>query len=213
MHRQRGIIAAIYLYGLAAVTIIGGIWYAYHYINTHWETSAGISRGEANTQAKWNDANRAAQAAADQERAVRAKLASEQSSKLAAAEGRAKDSDTRWRQARAAASRAKIPLLVENCDAPAGAVAGGAPVGAGLRLAATLRLTYQFLHEFDSAWSGADGQPVFGATSGNAQAPDATSPIDAASLLIVHAENASRCSANSRAHNALIDLLEKLQAR
>lgn len=82
MNRQRGIIATLILYGIAAAAVIGGIWYVYHHIDTHWETSAGISRGEANTQAKWDKANRDAEEQAELGRRERARLATAQSEQL-----------------------------------------------------------------------------------------------------------------------------------
>src|SRR3990167_9157820 len=162
MNKQRGIIAAIYLYGFAALAALGVIYGVYSWIDYPWETSAGIKRGEANKQAAWNDANRKARAAEESARAERDRLAGEQSARLAVAEGRARDADANWRRARSAAARASVPLVVADCTGPAGGVSAPAPGGGGLRLATSMRFSHQFVREWDDAWTDAAGKPVFG---------------------------------------------------
>jgi len=213
MNKQRGIIAAIYLYGFAALAALGVIYGVYSWIDYTWETSAGIKRGEANKQAAWNDANRKARAAEESARAERDRLAGEQSARLAVAEGRARDADANWRRARSAAARASVPLVVADCTGPAGGVSAPAPGGGGLRLATSMRFSHQFVREWDDAWTDAAGKPVFGDPGRPLEAPGAASAIDAEAVLANHGENASRCSANSRQMNMLVDLIERLRAR
>ncbi len=214
MKYQRGVIAVIWLYLLAAGAVVGGLYGIYAWIDHTLETSAGIVRGKEIKQAEWADANRQAQKKAADERVERDRIAAQQSKQLAIAQDRARDADARWRAARTAAARAGVPLVVENCDAPLRTVPESASsAGAGLRLATSLRFTAQFVREYDSAWTDQAGQPVFSDSSGSAQAPGTASTVGPDDILIVHAENASRCSANARRMNALIDLIEKLRAR
>ena len=203
MNRQRGIAVELIIYAIAAAAVLaalGGIVYAID--------SRGYQRGKLEITSAWEAADRAAEAAAQAEQRERARLAGEQSEKLSSAEGKARDADTRWRQARAEAAGAGKPLLVGECPQPAGAVAGGAPVDPVLRMATAIHFTAQFVREYDAAWTGQDGQPVFGNPGGTVTASE---PTGAAGLLTVHAENASRCSDDRRRFNALIDLLETLR--
>jgi len=76
-----------------------------------------------------------------------------------------------------------------------------------------MRFSHQFVREWDDAWTDAAGKPVFGDPGRPLEAPGAASAIDAEAVLANHGENASRCSANSRQMNMLVDLIERLRAR
>lgn len=69
MNRQRGTIPlTLILYGMAALAILGLLYGVYAWIDSSWETSAGIERGRKDTQKKWDDAV-AAQRAKEQQAA------------------------------------------------------------------------------------------------------------------------------------------------
>jgi len=58
LNRQRGIIPiSLIFYGLAALAIIGALYGVYKWIDTTWETTAGIDRGTKDKQAEWDKAN------------------------------------------------------------------------------------------------------------------------------------------------------------
>lgn len=204
MKSQRGSILVYLIAAAAVLATLGGIYYAID--------SRGYARGKLEIQSEWTAANAAAQAEADAQRLERTRLAAEQSAKLATAQGRARDADTRWRAARTEAAREAVPLVVADCTGPTGSLPAAAPGGGGLRMATSLRFTSDFVRRYDSAWTNSAGEPVFGDPDRPLEAPGSASTVTADDLLTVHGENASRCSANSRQMNALINLLEKLRA-
>jgi len=208
MKSQHGFTILIYLIAAAAVlAALGGIYYAID--------SRAYNRGKLEITAAWEAANREATAKAEAERDQRARLADAQSAKLATAEGRARDVDTRWRTTRAEAARAGIPLVVASCPGPAGEIPALASGGGGLRMATSIRFTYQLLYDADSAWTGSDGQPVFGTSAELAERtkqPGSTaSPIGPEELLGNWQENASRCSADRRVLHSLTQTLIKFR--
>lgn len=73
MNRQRGVIPiTLIFYAVAALAVMGAIYGVYKWIDTSWETSAGIKRGAKDKQAEWD------KAVADQREAER--VAAEQAS-------------------------------------------------------------------------------------------------------------------------------------
>ncbi|MDZ4252686.1 MAG: hypothetical protein U1A72_08970 [Sulfuritalea sp.] len=211
LRKQRGIALNLILYGIAAAAVLAAIWGAYAYVDHTWETSAGISRGEKAVRAQWDEANRRAKDEADAARDERARLAAAQSARLADAEGRAREADSRWRTARAAAARARVPLVVSECIEPDRGVP--APAGGGLRMATSLRFTAQWLSEWDAAWLDQAGQPVWPDPGIAAAEASQASTIGPEEVLTNHQINAASCSEDRRRYGNLIDLLEKLRAR
>jgi hypothetical protein len=75
-----------------------------------------------------------------------------------------------------------------------------------------------FVSEYNTAWTGADGQPLFpdpsGPTppAGAAGAPGA-SPYGLDDLIDVHGENSRRFSACLRGFNSLIDTVQSLREK
>ena len=73
----------------------------------------------------------------------------------------------------------------------------------------------RFVRLWDAAWTGADGQPVFGDSAGAAAAPssaDSARPgVDAKAVLSNQTGNAQSCSDDRRRLNRLIDLIEQLE--
>lgn len=121
-----------------------------------------------------------------------------------------------WKEKRDAAKRSGTPLAVADCGpAPAGQIS--APAGGGLvvpRGAVALRLTWEFVGLYDSAWTASDGKPLFGDTAraekGSA-GPGAASPYGPDEILDNHEINSARfdaCRRQLRALNATIDGLE-----
>lgn len=57
MNRQRGYITLL-LYAGAALAVMAVLWGAYKWVDTSWETTAGIERGTKTKQAEWDEAKR-----------------------------------------------------------------------------------------------------------------------------------------------------------
>lgn len=195
MRRQRGF-STLIIYGLLALAVLGALKGIYGY---------GYSAGKDAKQTEWDEANRSAQARADQERRDREAAARAASEARQRAELDAADYRARWR-----AASAKRPVLASCGPAePAGAVpAVHERQNAPDRADGGLRLTPAFVLLYDAAWTGPDGKPVFGDPGGSA---GEAATADPAELLRVHEENAARCSETSRRFTALIDLLERLR--
>ncbi len=197
MTRQRGF-AVLIVYAviaLAALAALGGIY------------AAGRSAGKDSKQAEWDAANVAAQEKADSDRRQREADARTASKGLQDAQRDATDWRTKW-----AAERAKPrPLAVCGPAKPVGKPTAVAAATAEPGTPLELRLTYSFARLYDSAWTGQDGQPVFGDPGGSADEAVAASSFSPGEVLDNHAENAARCSTTSRQLNRLIDLIRKLQ--
>lgn len=206
--RQRGNVLVV----LVLVIVAAGALYAvFQFIDAHWETAAGVAKGSAQTQKKWDDANKAAQDEADRDRLAREAEARQHAKDLLAANARADDNDTKWRRDRAANRK---PLATFECPpgpAPEGRVQPvladtGADSGGGVRL----RLSDDFLRLYDRAWTGQEGQPIYGDPGGVAAAPGPAVGLDA--VLDTHQANAAGCSKDRRQMNKLIDLILKLRS-
>jgi hypothetical protein len=79
-----------------------------------------------------------------------------------------------------------------------------------------LRLSYGFVREYDGVWTDRAGEPVFrdpGGPAGGPPAPGELAGLGLEEVLDVHAENAARCSENSRRLGALVSLLRELRSR
>ena len=175
--------------------------------------------GADSVKIQWAEANRMAEAEAtriqlEREAEARKAVAAQQ-----LAERKARDYETKWRNARN--TLRNVPLAVSDCSRTptinaAGPVAiqpstppSEAPSGAG---GLGLRLTYSFIGLWDSAWSGAGGEPLWPNPGESAERPLAAgSPVTLEGVLENHATNASRCSENSRQLAALIALIRRLR--
>jgi hypothetical protein len=197
---------------LAILAAIGGIiWWA----DANIETSAGVKRGEANRQALWDKANRDAE---QDQRAREARVATSvqavEAMALASA-GAARDADQRWKEKARESNRNQVALGVCTLgraaepagvrgDRPGGAPAvGDTPPATGDSL--RLLLTWEFVRQYDGAWTGRDGQPVFGAAARGEGATGAgASPYGLEELRDVAGENARLCSEDRREFASLI---------
>ena len=197
---------------LGILVALGGL---ITWANYNIATTAGVKKGEASKQAEWSAANAKAEAEATRLRLEREAEARKAVAAQQLAERQAKDYESKWRQARIALR--DVPLSVGGCPtAPprtaAEAVAtlpSTAPAGAA---SGPLRLTWAFSLQWDAAWTGPDGKPVFPDPGESAERPLAAgSPVTLEGVLENHAENASRCSENSRQLGALISLLRRLR--
>ena len=175
--------------------------------------------GADSVKIQWAEANRMAEAEATRIRLEREAEARKAVAALHKSESEARTYETKWRNARN--TLRNVPLAVSDCSRTptinaAGPVAiqpstppSEAPSGAG---GLGLRLTYSFVVQWDSAWSGAGGEPLWPNPGESAERPLAAgSPVTLEGVLDNHAENASRCSENSRQLSALIALIRQLR--
>jgi hypothetical protein len=77
-----------------------------------------------------------------------------------------------------------------------------------------IRLTWQFVREFDGGWTGSDGEPVSRLTLGDQgpQRPGAPSPYGLVDVSGIAVENATRCSRDRRELGALMRKIEDAAA-
>jgi len=200
-HNQRGVIATFYLYAAAilAVTLaLGGLYYVID--------KRGYDRGTAEVKRDWLAANEEAEKAEAAARIRRQAEADKAAKDLASAGNKARDFESRWRAAKAA-----NPVLATVICPKAGTgnVAGIPSAANSGGDGISLRLSADFLRLYDTAWTDQAGKPIFADTGIPADPSTPAVTLDA--LLDAHAENASRCSQNSRQLNALIDLLTALR--
>ena len=191
--------ALVIVYLLAGIALIGAL--IGGYMKIHHD---GYEQGRLECKNEWNVANRKAEAEAAELIAEQRATAAKHVAHLDAANASATDYYSRWRESNA---RNRKPLVEVSCPPAVGrpdvASAAVVPADSGVQF------TSEFVREWDSAWTGRTGQPVFGNTGEDASATGGTTAP--AEVLANHGENATGCSANSRAHNALIDLLLKLR--
>lgn len=210
------------LYVLLAGAVVTGVVILQRMIASHAEFH--YQRGLAEKQLEWDkDKERAAEVQRRKERAVADALLAEEKRRLAA-ETAAADANQRWEEARREARNRKPmvvcpPVDVERGRAgrpvagtagasdPAAPVAGDPAGDSG----GGPRLTWDFVLLYDAAWTGADGQPVFGAAAGGAEAAraGAASPYTPDDALDVHGANARRCSEDRRTLAELIGKIER----
>ena len=195
--RERGF--GLIVYAVLALAILG--------------TLSGIAwkireSGKDAIRVEWAEANRLAQEAADRLTAERALEARKAVIALQQAERKAADANSKWkalRRSQANAVLATCPSINPSVDKSAtGAVASPQPDSG-------LRLTPSFVLLWDAAWTGPDGEPIWPHPAGAAEGTSAADPVEPQTVLDTHAENASRCSANSRQLAKLINLIERLR--
>lgn len=119
-----------------------------------------------------------------------------------------------WKEARDAAKRAGTPLAVADCSAAAPVAAAA---GSGLKDPAPglrLRLTWEFVGLWDSAYTASDGKPLFGDTARAEKAaagPGAASPYGPDELLDRHEANVAKYDACRRQLGALVKTIDGLE--
>ena len=212
--RQRGFTLLVYL-GMA-LAVLGMVYALFQFVDSHWETSAGIERGEANKQALWDKANREADARQRKTTAAVAKELVRVDENRLVAERVADKANLNWQEAVRESKRKNVALGV--CEPakpePRNAVA---VEGSGLRVGPNpigIRVSWGFVGLYDgafTAWAGAEaGQPLFTALAGiersegaSSPSPHSPSPYDLGEIIEVHGENARRFSACLRDYTTL----------
>lgn len=97
-------------------------------------------------------------------------------------------------------------VVVEGCTPHVSEGPGGLPV---------VHFTWSWVLDYDAAWTGAAGKPLFGDrpdAAGAAARADAASPYGPDEVFDVHAINAGKCSKVRRQLNKLLDTLDALEA-
>lgn len=214
MKRQRGF--GLIIYAVMALAILGALAGLYALVDNSWETSAGIERGEANKQAEWVKANREAQAAADELKHGDELLAQQKAAELLKANQDAEGYKRKYEAERAQRKREKHPQVFANCSKQQNTGGSNEQQAKDTDVTPTLRLSWGFVREWDGAWTGQTGQPVFGLQLGGTGAgeqPDTPSPLSIDDLSDNHAANAALCSTDRRRLNALTDKIKALQQR
>lgn len=138
----------------------------------------------------------------------------EQARKAQVNQAAADEYQQKWKEQRNAAKRSGTPLaVVDGCTAGAGSATAGSglkdPVGP-----VRLRLTWEFVSLWDSAYTGSDGQPLFGDTARTektAAGPGAASPYTADDVLDRHEVNTARWDTCRRQLRALVETIDGLE--
>jgi len=192
MTRERGSLLVTLGLAVGALILVAaiGLW-----VDRHWETTAGVRKGEAKVRADWDRKNLEAQAAEDLAAAERLKLAREHAKRLLKADEAATAANNSWKEAVNDLKRSKRALAV--CAEPKGSEDGGSP---------GVLLTGDFVRLFDAAWTGSQGEPLFGVLGGGAAPggpPDPAEAVGPDEVLDAHGANARTCSDNLRRLDAL----------
>lgn len=198
MKRERGNIYFILIGTIAVLAMLGAA--------ANWL----VNKGEQNKQAEWDESNRAIEAFAKGRRLYNERLARAASAELARATTAAADYYDQLKIEKSKRRQNGTPLYVSvDCSPAALGDEPKLPPGVAPRL----RLTYQFLREWDAGWTGDTGQPVFSDTGGPADGPlGAASPLTLDDALDNQGTNAQRCSADRRQLKKLVTLVRKLRA-
>lgn len=214
MKRQRGF--GLIIYAVMALAVLGALAGLYALIDNSWETSAGIERGETNKQGEWDKANREAQKAADELKRGDELLARQKAAELMKANQNAEDYRRKYEAERAQRKREKLPLVFADCSKQNSTGGNDGQQAKGTDVTLTLRLSWGFVREWDGAWTGKTGQPVFGVQSGGAgpgERADTPSPLSIDALSDNHSANAGLCSTDRRRLNGLTEKIKALQQR
>jgi len=185
----------LYLWLVGLAMLVGLLYGTYKYIDTNWETSAGIEKGESTVREEWKNANIIAKAEEELQAEKREAEAEKVIQAKAISDRKATESDFKWRKER---EKNKV-LGTVTCDSKA-------PTAITI---SNLRLSYEFVSAWDGAWTNQKGEPVFSYPEGSVSEAARTVTIE--EILSNHGENAIKCSGNSRQMNKLIDLLESLR--
>ena len=204
MRRQAGVAILLYL-GLALAILI-----AFGAIGR-----AIFNAGVEHEQAAQAERDRAAQARARENDLILREQAREASLRLLAANQEARNYETKWKHARRSLRDSALAVC-PAADALQPPYTASTPEVASPTPPGGLRLTYGFLRLYDGAWTGEQGQPVFGDPGGPPEgAPPAGAPSarGLGDALEAHAENARRCSENSRQLKRLAETVKALRAK
>lgn len=213
--KQRGFGLVEGLIALGAVaTLVGAVWGF-----LAWHASTHYQRGVDATMVKWAKANVDAEAAKrKRDDAVAVALAEAERGKLDL-EARAGQAERRWREADRESKRKGTALATcesgnperagpLGADRGAAEASGPAAPGSGdpaPAAAPRVRLTWEFVHLYDTAWTGLDGKPLPEAAAWDPGAELASaSPYTPGDVIDVHGENSRACSRDRRELAALI---------
>ena len=207
--------AALWLYLVAIIGIVGAVYGVITWVDHRWETTAGIKEGQRITKVEWAAANEKAEKEASKKKRAAELLAEELARQLIEAEGNAKDYERKYAAERAARKRAAAPLGFADCGKtqPTGGTENAQPQTA-TDVTPTLRLSWGFVRDYDAAWTGKAGQPIFGIQPGGAAASEpagAPSPLKLDDVLDNHADNAALCSTDRRRLDAMINKIIQLK--
>lgn len=208
--RQRGAIAEGYIWLIGAIVVIlvltGLVVAAKSFIAD--VEKKGYERGKKEVEAKWGDADREANAKHALEVKRLQGLVDDKERERQAAATSASNWETKWKEITRENDRKKQQLAA--CVQQPGPASGG---GAS---PADVRFTWLFVDEYNAAWTGGGGQPVFADSSERIAASPGSSalgvsPYGPDDLLDIHGENARRFGACLRDFNALIDKVSALR--
>lgn len=199
----------------AASSVIAAAWGA-----IAWHADTHFKRGEASKQGEWDKANREAEAAQRaRERDVSEAIKEKEAQRMSAMD-RAARHEANWREAVRASNRNEVALGVcpePGATEPHGPIRAAGDPGSGALPPAVadaapargagggIRLTWQFVRDVDTAWTGLDGEPVSPLAAGGEGAAGAgtASPYTLEDVRDVAGENAIRCSQDRREFAAL----------
>ena len=195
---QRG--SMLLVYAIVAIAAVGMIWGA-----ISWHAGVHYKRGLADKQVEWDRANvRAAAAQRARELDVSEAIKEKEAQRMAAND-KAADYETRWKEAVRENRRKGVPLA--TCDQ---APAPGAPTAVAGAPAGGVRFTWEFVRQYDSAWTGRAGEPLYPAPVGPeaAEGSGAASPYGPADVLDVHGDNAAGASECRREYRSLVEKIK-----
>ncbi len=216
--RQRGVGTEQLILIVAVLGLLAGIGIGVRMYLRHVETT-GYERGIAECNKK-----KLEEQAAQREREKKRDAAVlEEQTKSAAAEQRAGQADIKFEEAKREARRAGTQLAAckstraATADAPGAGLAGDAPAGAHRPAAVDSGggdrtvFTWEFVRQFDGAWTDLRGEPVSDLAAGRdwPERAGAPSPYSAEDIVDVAADNAKSCSADRRQLAALMNKIER----
>lgn len=194
----------IWGYLLLALAVAASIGEGVHYTSEHWETAAGVRKGEDNKQKLWDAANEKARQEEAARQAAAELTARTAAQELAAAQQKAGDYYGKWQQARKAARNAELA----SCG-PAPTAAPNAPTGDPGK--PEPRFSLKFIGLWDGAWTDGSGKPLWpdDLQRGGAEAGGET--VTAEEVLDNHGANAKACSENARRLDNLTAKIKRLR--
>lgn len=204
-YAQRGSILLYLVLALAILGILAGIAYK---IRQSGYDAAMLEVAERDRKAQEQEDARRAKLEETALAASKAAIRNEQNALL---------TNQAWQETRNAIRRTGRPLIVVECNAPPEEPPATGVARAPARTAdPRLRLSWELVSLWDSAWTGEDGQPLFAGDlqrGGVAAGGDAgaTSPYDPDDLVDNHGANAKACSTVARRLNALTKKIRMLR--
>lgn len=198
--RQRGIGYAQMAFVLIVISAIAGAaWWIDSAISAYGKRERAA--GKAEIMDLWK--TEGLEAAREDVEATRRRqrIAAEGAKSLQAANARADQAEEQLR--RKHHEQDSPAVTVDGCTQPA-----DAPRPA-------VHFNWGWVYDYDAAWTGAAGEPVFGNRPDAAGPPagmDAASPYGPEQVFDAHADNAAKCSKIRRQLNELEDTLDALEA-